>query len=314
MSHSHHKSAQYNCPACNYGPFVRNNYFTGKLLVERDFTDETRFHLEKMRHHEQLLHGTGVVCGLKVKPHSNPACRDRFICIEPGFAIDCCGHDIIVGEEECFDIFQLPEIKALKDQNDQGAHKLQICVRFRECPTEDIPVLYDDCGCDDTRCAPNRILESYDVGVILDAKDQPQPFHTPRFERHNTINIAHSSRVALHDDTHRLYVATSDSPGTVTAVNTDNHAIVTSRSFPTRVIGLAANKSGDRLYVVLEPPTAGNPRQLLVVETTPGLPDFSAAPLDIANSAGSDIYLAVAPNGRLYLLVSATGDLLRGPT
>jgi hypothetical protein len=314
MSQSHHNSAQYNCPACNYGAFVRNNYFTGKLLVERDFTDETRFHMEKMRHHEQLLHGTGVVCGLKVKPHSIPACRDRFVCIEPGFAVDCCGHDIIVREEECIDILQLPEIKALKEQNDQTAHKLQICVRFRECPTEDIPVLYDDCGCDDTKCAPNRILESYDVGVILDAKDQPQPFHTPRFERNSTINIAHSSRVALHDGTHRLFVATSDSPGTVTAINTDNHAIVTSKSFSTKVIALAANKTGDRLYVVLEPSTAGNPRQLLVLETTAGLPDFSAAPLDIANSAGSEIYLAVAPNGRLYVLVAATGDLLRGPT
>ena len=105
MSHSHHDTAQHSCPACSYGPFTRNNYFTGKLLVERDFTDETRFHMEKMRHHEQQLHGWGVVCGLKVKPHPNVACRDRFVCIEPGFAVDCCGHDIIVREEECVDLF-----------------------------------------------------------------------------------------------------------------------------------------------------------------------------------------------------------------
>jgi len=313
MSQSHDKSFQ-NCPACQYGPFVRNNYFTGKLLVERDFTEETRFHMEKMRHHEQLLHGTGVVCGLKVKPHPNAACRDRFICIEPGFAVDCCGHDIIVREDECIDILQLPEIKALQAQNDQQPHQLQICVRFRECPTEDIPVLYDDCGCDDTRCAPNRILESFDVGVMVDSKEQPAPFHTPKFEWDNTLNIAHSSRVALHDATHRLYVVTSDAPGMVTAISTDNHAIVTSRSFPTRVIAVATSKAGDRLYVVLEPATAANPRQFLVLETTAGLPDFSAAPLDVANSAGSDISLAVAQNGRLYLLVAATGDLLRGPT
>ena len=41
MAHSHNGTAQLTCPACNYGPFTRNNYFTGKLLVERDFTDET---------------------------------------------------------------------------------------------------------------------------------------------------------------------------------------------------------------------------------------------------------------------------------
>ena len=143
-------------------------------MVERDFTDETRFHMEKMRHHEQQLHGWGVVCGLKVKPHPNVACRDRFVCIEPGFAVDCCGHDIIVREEECVDLLTLPDIQALKTQGDTDAHKLQICVRFRECPTEDVPVLYDECGCDDTKCAPNRILESWEFDVILDPKDEPR--------------------------------------------------------------------------------------------------------------------------------------------
>ena len=180
MSHSNQDTAQHSCPACSYGPFTRNNYFTGKLMVERDFTDETRFHMEKMRHHEQQLHGWGVVCGLKVKPHPNEACRDRFVCIEPGFAVDCCGHDIIVREEECVDLLTLPEIQALKTQGDTDAHKLQICVRFRECPTEDVPVLYDECGCDDAKCAPNRILESWEFDVILDPKDEPEPFHTSK--------------------------------------------------------------------------------------------------------------------------------------
>ena len=131
MAHSHNGTAQLSCPACSYGPFTRNNYFTGKLLVERDFTDETHFHMEKLRHHEQLLHGSGVVCGLKVKPHPNEACRDRFVCIEPGSAVDCCGHDIIAAAEECVDITRFPEIKALKSNNDKDPHTLQICARFR---------------------------------------------------------------------------------------------------------------------------------------------------------------------------------------
>src|SRR6185369_745437 len=193
MAHSHNGPAQLSCPACNYGPFTRNNYFTGKLLVERDFTDETHFHMEKLRHHEQLLHGSGVVCGLKVKPHPNEACRDRFVCVEPGSAVDCCGHDIIVAAEECVDITRFPEIKALKSTNDKNPHMLQICARFRECPTEDIPVLYDDCGCDDTRCAPNRILESYEIGIMLDPPKPLQSFHTPKFGWENSIAVAHAA-------------------------------------------------------------------------------------------------------------------------
>jgi DNA-binding beta-propeller fold protein YncE len=314
MSHSQNAISQHSCPACSYGPFTRNNYFTGKLLVERDFTDESRFHMEKLRHHEQLLHGWGVVCGLKVKPHPTEACRDRFVCIEPGFAVDCCGHDIIVREEECLDLFALPEIQALKTQSDTEEHKLQICVRFRECPTEEIPVLYDECGCDDTKCAPNRILESWELGVVLDPKDEPPPFHTPRFEWGDSIAIAHAARVALHDATHRLYVATADSPSTIYQISTDNHATITSRTLDAEAVAIAVSKDGSRLYVVSEPVAPDTLLQLHVLNTTElGLQDFNTTELELPNSAGSDVHLAVAPNGILFALLAASGDLLRGP-
>ena len=32
------------CVECDIPQLARNNYFTGKLLVERDFTDEKRTH------------------------------------------------------------------------------------------------------------------------------------------------------------------------------------------------------------------------------------------------------------------------------
>jgi hypothetical protein len=302
------------CPACNYGPFTRNNYFTGKLLVERDFTDETRFHMEKLRHHEQLLHGWGVVCGLKVKAHPNEACRDRFVCVEPGSALDCCGHDIIVGAEECIDITRFPEIKALKSNNGEDRHTLQICARFRECPTEDIPVLYDDCGCDDTRCAPNRILESYEIGVVIDPPGQPEPFHTPKFSWENSIGVAHAAAAALHDTSHRLYVLTADDPATLYQISTDNHATITSRTLPAKVVAQALSNDGDRLYVIVEPTAPANLRQLHVLDTTQaGLPDFNADPLEVPNSSGSDVSLAVAADGRLLALVSSSGEVLRWP-
>ena len=311
MSHSYSNTSQHQCPACSYGPFTRNNYFTGKLLVERDFTDETRYHMEKMRHHEQQLHGWGVVCGLKVKPHPNELCRDRFVCIEPGFAVDCCGHDIVVREEECFDLYSIPEIQALKKQNDTATHKLQICVRFRECPTEDIPTLFDDCGCDDTRCAPNRILESWEFGVILDPKDEPAPFHTPRFDWANSILVPHASLVALHEETHRAYVVTADSPSTIYQISTENHAPLPTRTLDSKVVAVAVSQDGSRLYVVTEPVAPDPELQLHVLKTELGLPDVNKVELP-GSAANTKVYLAVAPNGILFLLL-ANGDLLRGP-
>ncbi|MCC7052824.1 MAG: collagen-like protein [Gemmatimonadaceae bacterium] len=162
------------CPDCDFGPLARNHYFTGKLLVERDFRDEQRFFVDKLRLHHARLHGWGVVCGLKVVPHANAACRTRYVCVQPGTAVDCCGHDIHLRELECIDLHAIPAVKALLDAGDaETGHRLQVCIRYRECPTEDIPVLYDECGCDDTRCAPNRVLESFRLDVIVDAPVPP---------------------------------------------------------------------------------------------------------------------------------------------
>ena len=83
------KNGSQACPECEFTSFTRNHYFTGKLLVERDFREEQRYYMDKLRLHQHRLHGSGVVCGLLVK-QASPGCRDRFVCIEPGLAIDCC--------------------------------------------------------------------------------------------------------------------------------------------------------------------------------------------------------------------------------
>jgi len=82
---------------CDIPEFCRNNYFTGKLLTERDLTAEQRYMIDKLRLHHIALHGWGVICGLKVRSH--PHCPDRRAIIEPGLAIDPCGRFIRVLKE-----------------------------------------------------------------------------------------------------------------------------------------------------------------------------------------------------------------------
>src|SRR3954469_17891714 len=88
------------CPVCEFEPFIRNNYFTGKMMGAAEFLAETQYHAEKLRHHHVRLHGWGVVCGLKVTQHPSPECRSRYVLVEPGSAIDCCGHEILVPDLE----------------------------------------------------------------------------------------------------------------------------------------------------------------------------------------------------------------------
>ena len=80
------------CLPCDIPAFCRNSYYRGKLLTERDFTDEQRYGIDKLRLHEQRLHGWGVVCGLLLKPH--PYCPERRVAVSDGFAIDNCGREI----------------------------------------------------------------------------------------------------------------------------------------------------------------------------------------------------------------------------
>ncbi len=318
MVQTKNTTSQVLCPECDFGPFTRDYYFTGKLLVEADFTDEQHYHMEKLRLHEKRLHGWGVVCGLKVKQH--PTCPDRFVCIEPGTAIDCCGHEIVVREQECIDITRLDAIKALKtntapnpDPTPVPSHTLQICLRYRECPIEEIPVLYDECGCDGTRCAPNRILESYDIDVLVDPPKAPDEFDTPRLQWENTMNIAHASRVALHDATHSLYVMVGN---TVYKVSTDNNAIESpSLTLPANGVELAVSNDGTRLYVITEASTNPdkNPRQLFIFDTANfANPPINTNGIDVDESEGSDISLAVAPalDNRLFALVVNPGKVL----
>jgi len=305
------------CPECEIDSFLRNYYFTGKLLVERDFRQEQDYYVNKLRLHEQRLHGWGVVCGLKVKEHENPACRDRFVCIDPGLAIDCCGHDIYVPQPDCIDLTQVDAIKALVKANDKAPHVLQICIRYKECPTEPIPVLYDDCGCDDTQCAPNRILESYELDVMVDPPAGGSSPDSPLLAWKNTINVAHASSVAYHDSTRRIYVLTDDSPGFIYQVSSDNLSVLTSHALGRHGLALAVSNDGSRVYVASDGANAGEPQQLHVLDATqPGLPLVQAQPIDIPNGTAGKPVLAVSPqpDNRLLSLVGPLGDLFRWGT
>jgi DNA-binding beta-propeller fold protein YncE len=305
---SHETSDQTHCPDCALGTFTRNHYFTGKLLVERDFTDEQHFHIDKLRHHHQRLHGWGVVCGLKIKQHPDDACRDRFVIIEPGTAIDCCGHEILLREEVRFPFAQDADLKALRDKQDTAAHTLQICIRYKECPNEEIPVLFDECGCDETRCAPNRILESYELDVMLDPTQVAVDHERVSLEWANTIPLAHSAGLALHDATHRLYVMSSDTPAVIHAVSTSNHEIISALTRTLSAAGLALAVSNDGALLYAAVPNAAD-IYILVLDAN----DATAAPIQtlvVAGASGAGIALAVAPDGRLCAAIEKTGDVL----
>lgn len=248
MAMTHHAAADCGCEDCRPHPLARNNYFTGKLMCERDFTDEQWFFREKIRLHHQRLHGTGVVCGLQIRQHPSPACRDRLVLLEPGSAIDCCGHDILAAEIDTFDFTQTPAVKNITDKK---PHTLEFCLVWRECPAEDVPILYDECGCDDTQSAPNRILESYALEVRVDPPARTHLANTGTLDWGPSIGIAQATAVVLDEANQRIFVAAGASPQTIYQVDTQHLLIEASYVTTGTVQSLALAPGGATLYAVI---------------------------------------------------------------
>jgi DNA-binding beta-propeller fold protein YncE len=304
------------CVECDIPQLARNNYFTGKLLVERDFTDEQRYLLGKLRRHNQRLHGWGAVCGLKVIPH--PTCPDRYVIIEPGTAIDCCGREILVAAEEYFGFEAqfLANWRKQKGPNAQpptDAHNIQICVSYKECGTEDIPALFDDCSCDATSCQPNRILESYSFDVLIDPKTTGTDGQALTMNWSCTIGLANVVRVAVNNETDRLYVLTSDKTANVAtlyAIDSTNDSILASQSFTkSNGLDLAVSPLGDFVYVALQPatPAAAKP-QILAMATSDLTTTINT--LSPVSANGDAIRLSVAPDGRLLAVIPSANNVV----
>jgi DNA-binding beta-propeller fold protein YncE len=285
--------------SCDLGPFTRNTYWHGKLMLPQDFTDEQRYQRDKIRHHNQRLHGTGVVCGLQVQGHATEACRDRLVTITPGSALDCCGNEIVLTAAESIDITGLPAVQAI-DPDDPATHELRICLRYRECGTEPVPVLYDECGCDDGRCLPNRILETFEADVVLDPPAEPANWHGPALIP--DIGLAFAGATHVRAAAAAVFVAAGP---TVYRVDAAGRATTGSRDLGGPVHAMELSVDGDHVFVVHDDAAAALTLTVLAAA--------DLAPVNTAAVPGGQLPVraAVGSDGQLTLLLSMPGTLLR---
>ena len=130
--------------------FKRNRYFTGKLMSEEDFQDEQDYFREKLRLHNRLLHGYGVVTGLEVCISDDPPGQVR---VEAGYAIDRLGNDVILREAQTA---TLPE----------RGKKAYVVIEYAEVETDFTPGLTGENRGGETEFA-TRILEDTVLQLIM---------------------------------------------------------------------------------------------------------------------------------------------------
>lgn len=122
------------CATCRNQGFVRPRFFAGQLLTEEDLQKLIDYVVAKNRLHNQRLWGDGVVCGLEVT--CNP-CGGGTVRVNPGYALDCCGNDLLLGCPQDLDINAM--VRDLKRNLLGGIDCGDPCPPKKKEPTKEMP-------------------------------------------------------------------------------------------------------------------------------------------------------------------------------
>jgi hypothetical protein len=154
----------------------RVRYFARQLITADDLTQEQNYIRAKMRRHNRMLHGWGVVCGCAVTPNQN----DYTVCIQPGYALSPQGDEILIDRTIAVDLSQqgldgnaatvfgadadpwCSTVRVDLRLNSQ----LYIAIAYSEMPTRPVRVQSSGCGCDGSQCEYSRIRDGYIVRIL----------------------------------------------------------------------------------------------------------------------------------------------------
>lgn len=187
---------------CNLDCLVKPRFFCGQLLTHTDLGALTAWTADKSRL-ARYRDGWGVVCGLEVWP--DPAVPGGVL-VGPGYAVGCCGDDIVVCEptakdlssycnlqDECVDPWTRPTTgekttpptakagdaspsRTVTDLR-QNAVAVDLLISYREEPSDPQTALATG-GCAQIRaCEYSRLRETFALTVraAVDAAPTPSP-------------------------------------------------------------------------------------------------------------------------------------------
>ncbi len=180
---------------CGGGPvvsqpgFLRPRFFAGQLLTEDDLELLIAYVTGKDRLRNRYLFGAGVVCGLEV---ACPPCGGGKVKVQPGYALDCCGRDIVVACAEEVDVNALVrDLRIARLGEDCGdpcagkdtttttggaqqgiARHYCLYLHYAEEPTDPVApyATEEPCG---QGCEPSRVREGFNF--LLRCEDHEQP-------------------------------------------------------------------------------------------------------------------------------------------
>ena len=137
-------------------PFERNRYYVGKLLTSADFQAEQTYNNHKRRFLNEMMFGSGIVCGLGVF-----SLDDLSIMVDSGVAVDGCGREIAVESPV------VRKLSAVEGFEGLETERVTLCLKYQE---EDVDPVYTVRGQESGESYEcNRVREGWQL-VLRDSE------------------------------------------------------------------------------------------------------------------------------------------------
>ena len=163
----------------------RTRYYPRQLVGAEDLTQDQRYVRDKMRRHNRLLHGWGVVCGACVRLNRQNPCE---VIVDAGYILGPRGDEIFIPEPVPFDVCKqgvVEQIGCCPDTEDPWCAdprtrcpegRFFLAVRYAECPSRPVHAGGCGCGCDGGGCEYTRVRDSFALKLL---SELPQGYSTP---------------------------------------------------------------------------------------------------------------------------------------
>jgi hypothetical protein len=164
----------------------RPRYYARQLVTPTELNLEASYFLDRLRRHNRLLHGWGVICGALVcrVADTDGGAEPWKVKIMPGAAIDQYGNEIEISTERIVDLRstgvavsgddpagELDDPWCREVWTEPKAGPIWVAIRYHQGMARPVRVQPAGCGCDDTSCEYSRWCDGYKVGFLHGCPD-----------------------------------------------------------------------------------------------------------------------------------------------
>lgn len=185
-------------PLCDDYATERPRFFPRQLITPDDLNLVLEHYRTKLRRHNRLLHGWGVVCGAKVCPipKSDGSTEAWKVKVTPGYILGPYGDEILIDCERMVDLrtkgvtgvtgepcVEAPDpwcSEVFVPCEETGFRYL--AVKYKEIMTRPVRVQPVGCGCDEMQCEYSRWRDGYEIKILNECPESHQHPPTPKPE------------------------------------------------------------------------------------------------------------------------------------